>query len=98
MQHIFSLSINYKPGIMIRAALIFERRGFEVDFMEISGGDSNGLSKMIIRANGDSAKVEQIEKQLEKLIDVVSAKYISSELAVDKALELESKPALLKAV
>ncbi len=98
MQHIFSLSINQKPGIMIRAALIFERRGFDIDFMEISGGDPSGLNKMIIRATGDASKVDQIEKQLEKLIDVVRAKYISSELATDNKLQLEGKPALLKAV
>lgn len=98
MQHIFSLSINQKPGIIIRAALIFERRGFDIDFMEISGEDSNGLNKMIIRATGDSSKVVQIEKQLEKLIDVVKANYISGELATENELQLEGKPALLKAV
>ncbi|MFN3403975.1 MAG: ACT domain-containing protein [Cytophagaceae bacterium] len=75
MEHTFYLTFNNKPGTLIRIALLFERRGYSMNFMEISEEKtSEGFSTMKIKATGDNSRKEQVIKQLEKLVDVFSVK------------------------
>ncbi|MBZ0166059.1 MAG: acetolactate synthase small subunit, partial [Candidatus Omnitrophica bacterium] len=71
--HTISLLVANKPGVLIRCAQIFARRGFNVDSLVVSPAVNPKFSRMTITAQGDPATLEQIIKQTAKLIDVVHA-------------------------
>ena len=73
MQHTISLLVANKPGVLLRVALIFSRRGFNIESLVVSAAMDGKFSRMTITANGDPATLEQIIKQASKLIDVISA-------------------------
>jgi len=72
-QHTISLLVSNKPGVLIRIALVFARRGFNLDSVVVSPGQEEVFSRMTITASGDGNVLEQIIKQLNKLVDVIHA-------------------------
>jgi acetolactate synthase-1/3 small subunit len=88
--HTISLFVNNKPGVLVRVSLVFSRRGFNIESLVVSPGAEGRFSRMTITCSGDPDALEQIIKQLEKLIDVVHAidhtgqAVIESELALVK--------------
>jgi acetolactate synthase-1/3 small subunit len=79
--HTISLFVRNKPGVLVRVALVFARRGYNLESLVVSpalsiaghGGAPGDFSRMTITCSGDPDTLEQIIKQLEKLIDVVHA-------------------------
>ena len=71
--HTISLFVSDKPGVLVRVALVFSRRGYNIESLVVSPGKDLGYSRMTITCSGDPATLEQIIKQLTKLIDVVHA-------------------------
>lgn len=71
--HTISLLVHDKPGVLVRIALVFARRGYNIESLVVSPGARGGFSRMTITCSGDLASLEQIIKQLSKLIDVVHA-------------------------
>jgi len=71
--HTISLLVQDKPGVLVRIALVFARRGFNIESCVVSPATASGFSRMTITCNGDPDTLEQIIKQLGKLIDVVRA-------------------------
>jgi acetolactate synthase small subunit len=69
--HTFSLVVQDKPGVLVRIALVFARRGFNIESLAVSPGAIGGFARMTIVSRGDPEVLEQIIKQLAKLIDVV---------------------------
>lgn len=65
------LIVNDQPGVLVRVAQVFARRGHNISSLEVSQSDNYGHSEMIISARGQQKTFEQIVKQLNKLIDVV---------------------------
>lgn len=111
--HTIALLVRNKPGVLVRVALVFSRRGYNIESLvvspafdaEIAGYKSevNEFSRMTITCSGDEAVLEQIVKQLEKLIDVVHAidhsgqAVIESELALVKVkVGLDARTAVLQ--
>lgn len=96
--HTISLLVRNKPGVLVRVSLVFSRRGYNMESLVVSpalsvaGFDAapGEFSRMTITCSGDPDTLEQIIKQLEKLIDVVHAidhtgqAVIESELALVK--------------
>jgi acetolactate synthase I/III small subunit len=72
-QHTISLLVRDKPGVLVRISLVFARRGYNIESLVVSPGVQGGFSRMTITCSGDPATLEQIIKQLDKLIDVVRA-------------------------
>ena len=72
-KHIISLLVSNKPGVLIRIALVFSRRGYNIDSLVVSESSNPEFSKMTITAIGDKKTLIQIIKQLNKLVDVVHA-------------------------
>lgn len=70
-QHTISLLVANKPGVLIRIALVFSRRGFNLDSVVVSQTHLPEFSRMNIVASGDKESLAQIIKQLDKLVDVV---------------------------
>lgn len=72
--HTLSILVRNKPGVLVRVALVFSRRGYNIESLVVSPEASNGeLSRMTITCSGDPETLEQIIKQVTKLIDVVHA-------------------------
>lgn len=72
-KHTVSLLVANKPGVLIRIALVFARRGYNIDSLVVSAGSDPNYSIMNIVASGDRTVLTQILKQLNKLIDVIAA-------------------------
>lgn len=112
--HTISLLVRNKPGVLVRVALVFSRRGYNIESLVVSPamgqGEYDGIpitpgefSRMTITCSGDPDNLGQIVKQLEKLIDVVTAidhtgeSVIESELCLAKIKSgLDQRTALLQ--
>jgi acetolactate synthase-1/3 small subunit len=71
--HTLSLYVNNKPGVLVRVALVFARRGYNIESLVVSPAARGDFSRMTITCSGDRETLEQIIKQLAKLVDVVHA-------------------------
>jgi acetolactate synthase-1/3 small subunit len=69
--HTFSLVTADRPGVLVRIALVFARRGYNIESLAVSPGAIEGFARMTILSRGAPDNVDQIVKQLAKLIDVV---------------------------
>jgi acetolactate synthase I/III small subunit len=69
--HTFSLVTADRPGVLVRIALVFARRGYNIESLAVSPGSIEGFARMTILSRGATKDVDQIVKQLAKLIDVV---------------------------
>ena len=87
-RHTISLYVANKPGVLNRIALVFGRRGYNIDSLVVSESTDPDYSYMNIVATGDGETLVQIIKQLNKLVDVVSAKDYSKEDVIQKELAL----------
>ena len=68
-----SLFVNNKPGVLVRVALVFSRRGFNIESLVVSPGAEGRFSRMTITCSGAREDLEQVVRQLAKLVDVVNA-------------------------
>jgi acetolactate synthase-1/3 small subunit len=71
--HRISLYVKNEPGVLARVAMVFSRRGYNIESLVVSAAAKSGYSRMTITSSGDRAILEQMIKQLAKLIDVVHA-------------------------
>ncbi len=86
--HAISLYVSNKPGVLNRVALVFARRGFNIDSLVVSEGQDPGFSHMNLVASGDEKTLVQIIKQLNKLVDVIHAKEHTGKDAIQRELAL----------
>lgn len=87
-KHTISLYVSNKPGVLIRIALVFARRGFNIDSLVVSAAHDPAFSRMTIVATGDESTFDQILKQLNKLVDVIEARDATLEDVVQRELAL----------
>jgi acetolactate synthase I/III small subunit len=87
-KHTISLYVSNKPGVLIRIALVFARRGYNVDSLVVSEGHDPAFSHMTISATGDRKTLDQILKQLNKLVDVVHAKDHTEDPVIEREMAL----------
>jgi acetolactate synthase-1/3 small subunit len=80
--------VEDKPGVLMRVASLFRRRGFNIESLSVGSSEEPGLSRLTLVVDGESAPVEQIEKQLYKLIDVVKVSDLSNEDMLARELAL----------
>ena len=86
--HTISLFVNNKPGVLVRVALVFSRRGFNIESLVVSPAAEGRFSRMTITCSGAAEDLEQIIKQLAKLVDVVHAIDHSDDLAYETEIAL----------
>jgi acetolactate synthase-1/3 small subunit len=87
-KHTISVLVNDQPGVLQRVSGLFGRRGFNIDSITVGSSEETGLSRMIIVTTGDERTIEQVEKQLNKLIDVIRVFHLSSNQMVARELAL----------
>jgi acetolactate synthase-1/3 small subunit len=76
-KHTLVALVEDKPGVLNRMASLFRRRGFNIDSIAVGHSELPHLSRMTIIVNGSTAMVEQVRKQLDKLVDVVKVSDIT---------------------
>lgn len=74
MKHTISVLVENHAGVLSRISGLFSRRGFNIDSLAVGVTDNPAVSRITIIAEGNEYTVEQIEKQLNKLIDVIKVK------------------------
>ncbi len=85
MKHTISVLVENHAGVLSRISGLFSRRGFNIDSLAVGVTDDPAVSRITIIAQGNDYTVEQIEKQLNKLIDVIKVKTLD----VDELLSRE---------
>lgn len=86
--HSISLLVSNKPGVLVRIALVFSRRGYNIDSLVVSPTLNGDFSRISIVARGNPSTLVQIIRQLEKLVDVVQAKDHTGESLVEREMSL----------
>jgi acetolactate synthase-1/3 small subunit len=87
-KHILVALVADRPGVLNRVASLFRRRGFNIESIAVGHTEQEGISRMTIVVNGALATVEQVRKQLDKVIDVIKVSDITEENMVDRELAL----------
>ncbi len=84
--HIISALVLNKPGVLQRVAGLFTRRGFNIENITVGTSEQENLARMTIISKGDEKVLEQITKQLNKLIDVIKVRDLEPEITVKREL------------
>lgn len=88
MKHLLSVLVENKPGVLARVAGLFSRRGFNIDTLAVGPTDDENFSRMTIVLDAEEHSLEQITKQLHKLINVVKINEFRQGEAVNRELVL----------
>lgn len=87
-KHTISVLVNNQPGVLQRVSGLFGRRGFNIESITVGESEEKGLSRMVIVTTGDDKTLEQVSKQLYKLIDVIKVVDLSANPMVARELAL----------
>jgi acetolactate synthase-1/3 small subunit len=87
-KHIISALVANRPGVLAHAAGLFSARGFNIDSLAVGETEQPDMSRMTIVVAGDEGILEQVRKQLGKLIDVVKVQDFSGMPCVERDLAL----------
>ena len=87
-KHVLIALVADKPGVLNRVASLFRRRGFNIESIAVGHTEKEGVSRMTIVIDGDPAMVEQVRKQLDKVIDVHKIYDITQDSRVDREMAL----------
>jgi len=88
MRHTLSVLVQNKPGVLARTAGLFSRRGYNIESLTVGVTENESVSRMTIVVAGDDTVVEQVTKQLNKLIEVIKVSDLTKESYVDRELVL----------
>ena len=87
-RHTLSVLVEDKPGVLARVSGLFSRRGFNIESLAVGPTENPDLSRMTIVADAESQPLEQITKQLNKLIEVIKIVELDGGAAVQRELLL----------
>ena len=88
MKHTLSILVENKPGVLTRVAGLFARRGFNIESLAVGLSEDAQLSRITIVIDGDEHPVDQVTKQLHKLINVLKIRDLGPDNAVSAELLL----------
>ena len=86
--HTLVVRVENKPGVLARVSGLFARRGFNIESLAVAPTDNELFSRLTIVVDAESAPLEQVVKQLDKLINVVEIQELSPEESVKRELIL----------
>jgi len=103
MKHIISVLVENRFGVLARVAGLFSARGFNINSLAVGETEDPTISRMTIVVKGDDKILEQVKKQLNKLIDIISIKDFVNKEHIDRELLLfkvkiddNTKPKVIK--
>jgi acetolactate synthase I/III small subunit len=88
MRHVLSALVQNVPGVLAHVAGMFASRGYNIDSLAVGETEDPGLSRMTFVVVGDDSVLEQVRKQLEKIVTVVRVDDVSSQEFVERDLML----------
>ena len=88
MKHTLSVLVENKPGVLARVAGLFSRRGFNIDSLAVGITENPDVSRMTITVDAEEHPIEQVTKQLHKLINVIKITDLDAEKTVARELAL----------
>ena len=88
--HTLSIRVANKPGVLMRVAQVFSRRGFNIDALVVSAEANGAFSQMTVRAKGDADQLCQITNQVERLIDVIYCRAHNQSTIIQRELAIIS--------
>src|SRR5947199_5868734 len=88
MRHVLSALVQNQPGVLAHVSGMFASRGFNIDSLAVGETEDPHLSRITVVVNGDDRLLEQVRKQLEKIVTVVKVHDISREDFVERDLML----------
>ena len=88
MKHTVAALVEDRPGVLNKVASLFRRRGFNIDSLAVGTTEEPGISRMTIVVEGPEGIARQVERQLDKLIDVVTVEDLTALEAVSRELAL----------
>lgn len=86
--HIVSALVENKPGVLFRVTNLFRARSFNIESITVGSTEQQDLSRMTITTNSDEKTLDQLVKQLRKLIDVIEVKVLDTDKTVYRELAL----------
>ncbi len=87
-RHTLIALVEDKPGVLNRVASLFRRRGFNIESITVGHSEQPHLSRMTIVVNGDVTTVEQVRKQLDRVIDVIKVTDITNDRIIAREIAL----------
>ena len=87
-KHIVSILVENKPGVLTRVAGLFARRGFNIDTLAVGPTDDERISRMTITLDGAKHPIDQVTKQLHKLVNVLKIRDLEPTDTVARELAL----------
>jgi len=87
-RHTLSVLVENKPGVLARVAGLFSRRGFNIDSLAVGPTEHPEVSRMTIVVNVEESPLEQVTKQLNKLVEVIKIVELDAEMSVARELLL----------
>ena len=88
MKKIYSVLVENRSGVLCKVAGLFSRRCFNIDSLAVGETDDKEVSRMTIVSSGDKRTMEQIEKQLNKKLDVIKVKTFDADSSISRELML----------
>ncbi len=86
MRHIISLLMENEAGALSRVSGLFSARGYNIESLTVAATDDATLSRMTLVTRGDDATIEQIVKQLNKLVDVIKVQDLNDQPCVEREM------------
>ena len=87
-KHTLSVLVEDRPGVLARVAGLFSRRAFNIESLAVGPTEVDGVSRMTIRVDAADTALEQVTKQLNKLIHVLKIVELEDDTAVERELQL----------
>ena len=87
-KYTLSILVQNESGVLTRIAALFGRRGYNIESLAVGQSEKKGLSRMTVLCLADQDEIEQIKKQLEKLVDVVSVENLNQFSFVEREMLL----------
>lgn len=84
MSHVLSLLVEDKPGLLTRVAGLFARRGFNIESLAVGSSEVEGLSRITVVVDVEDLPLEQVTKQLNKLVNVIKVVELDSAQSVQR--------------
>jgi len=86
--HIIAAIVEHKPGVLYRVSNMFRRRNFNIESISVGPIEPGSLARMTITVNGDEKTIEQVIKQMAKLIDVIKVSHLDPANTVAREMAL----------
>ena len=88
MRHIISVLMENEPGALSRVVGLFSQRSYNIDSLTVAPTDDNTLSRLTLTTSGDDARIEQITKHLNRIVDVVKLVDLTEGAHIERELML----------